>query len=112
MAAPILQEWMCPRCGRSRDTEPRQEQSDCESCTGPARALPDDAAGERRTVLVRLRKRYDEAREMASREEPHANLEWLIDSSERPGFEPPDIDGALPAVVPEDFADAFLEASW
>lgn len=49
---------------------------------------------------------------MASREEPHANLEWLIDSSERPGFEPPDIDVALPAVVPEDFADAFLEASW
>ena len=36
---------------------------------------------------------------MASREEPHANLEWLIGSGERPGFEPPDIDVEMARVA-------------
>ncbi len=68
------------------------ETEQCEECAGAGRPPAGDAAGERRTVLARLRKRYDEAREMASPDESHANLDWLIGSSERPGFVPAEID--------------------
>jgi hypothetical protein len=36
---------------------------------------------------------------MVSPEESHANLDWLIGSSERPGFEPADIDADMAQVA-------------
>ena len=95
MAASLFQEWTCRKCGRSKETGLPEERGRCDECAGPVEIPPGAAIGEegeRRTVLARLKQRYDEAREMASSEEPHANLDWLIGSSERPGFEPADFD--------------------
>lgn len=101
MAAPILQKWTCRRCGRSKETELPEEQRRCDECADSVQPPSGDASweGERRTVLARLRKRYDEVREMASPQEHHSNLDWLIGSSERPGFEPADIDVGMAQVA-------------
>jgi hypothetical protein len=78
-----------------------EDQIRCDECAGAVQPRLGDAAGERerRTVLARLRDRYEEARAMASPDEPHANLDRLIGSSERPGFEPADIDFGMAQVA-------------
>jgi hypothetical protein len=101
VAAPILQKWTCRSCGRTKETELHPEQGRCDECARPVQSRPGDAAWEqeRRTVLVRLRERYDEVRRMVSLEEPHSNLDWLIGSSDRPDFEPADIDADMAQVA-------------
>jgi hypothetical protein len=101
VAAPILQKWTCRSCGRTKETELRPEQGRCDECAQGVPSRPGDAAWEqeRRTVLVRLRERYNEVRQMVSLEEPHSNLDWLIGSSGRPEFEPADIDADMAQVA-------------
>jgi hypothetical protein len=101
VAAPILHKWTCRSCGQTKETEVPQEHGRCDECARAVASPPVDAAveQERRTVLARLRKRYDAVRQMVSLEEPHSNLDWLIGSSERPEFEPADIDADMAQVA-------------
>ena len=101
MADLVLRERTCRVCGRPKQTEIPEGQGRCAECAAAVLPAPGDPfrEGERRTVLARLRERYAEVRAMASAEEPHANLDWLIGSSPRPGFVPGSMDVERAQVV-------------
>ncbi len=65
----------------------------------PAGTTPGVEKSDRGQALVRLRERYDEAREHGSSEEGHANLEWILGARRNPEQRPADLDGKMISIV-------------